>query len=84
MLAEIRQAGCRKAFYCPPRRAQGGEWPNPAPFWRVTRQKRANIYDKFRRGSQIQNYILLMNKLSVLFTVHRPLSDCYSLFMHLM
>ncbi|PAC14774.1 hypothetical protein CD006_06315 [Enterobacter sp. 10-1] len=70
MLAEIRQAGCRKAFYCPQRREYGGEWLNPAPFWRAARQKRANIYDKFRRGSQIQNYILPMNKLSILFTVH--------------
>ncbi|WP_222863859.1 hypothetical protein, partial [Klebsiella pneumoniae] len=55
-----------------------------APFAGMPRQKRANSYDKFRRGSQLQNYILPLHNLSSLITVYPPLSDTYSLNMHFM
>ncbi|OVX21855.1 hypothetical protein BME69_21215 [Klebsiella quasipneumoniae subsp. quasipneumoniae] len=55
-----------------------------APFAGTPRQKRANSYDKFRRRSQLQNYILPLHNLSSLITVHPPLSDTYSLIMHFM
>ncbi|EJK91576.1 hypothetical protein UUU_16010 [Klebsiella pneumoniae subsp. pneumoniae DSM 30104 = JCM 1662 = NBRC 14940] len=50
----------------------------------MPRQKRANRYDKFRRGSQLQNYILPLHNVSSLITVYPPLSDTYSLNMHFM
>lgn len=46
------------------------------------RAKSADIYDKFRRGSQLQNYILSLHNFSSFSSIQRRLFDDYSLIMH--
>ncbi|AWD04250.1 hypothetical protein B8043_25780 [Klebsiella aerogenes] len=82
MLAEFHHGGCRQVVnstdYCGWRANR----TNYAPFWRMSRQKSADIYDKFRRGSQLQNYILSLHNFSSFSSIQRRLFDYYSLTMH--
>ncbi|EMI2430271.1 hypothetical protein [Klebsiella oxytoca] len=78
MVAEIRRAGCAKALYSADCSGWSPVCTNCAPFWNALRQKRAIIADKFRQGSQLQNYILPLHNISFYSTAKAS----FSIFIH--